>query len=64
VEQYHCDPESRDKDGDTLLHEACCKGHLDVVRYLVSERGCSTACENKHGNTPLYVACRDGHLAI
>jgi len=27
VEQYHCDPESRDWDGDTPLHEACREGH-------------------------------------
>ena len=96
VEQYHCDPECRDKDGDTPLHMACRKGHLamakaltngqdckaarnlqnnngdtplhlacygrhvDIVRYLVSECGCSTACQNKVGDTPLHVACREG----
>ena len=44
MEQYHCDPESRDSygDGDTPLHEACREGHVDIVRYLVSERGCQT----------------------
>ena len=64
VEQYHCDPESRGKDGDTPLHEACREGHMDIVRYLVSERGCSTACQNKNGDTPLHVACRRGHMDI
>ena len=49
MEQYHCDPESWDWDDDTPLHEACRWGHLDVVRYLVSEGGCCTACWNKHG---------------
>jgi len=64
VEQYHCDPESRDCDGDTPLHEACRLGHLDVVRYLVSERGCSTARQNKNGYTPLLVACRNRCRAV
>ena len=64
VEQYHCDPESRDNDGDTPLHVACREGHVDIVRYLVSEQGCSTACQNKNGATPLYVACFYGHVDI
>jgi len=60
VEQYHCDPESRDENfGDTLLHEACREGYVDIVRYLVGERGCRTACQNNlNGDTPLHVACK------
>ena len=65
VEQYHCDPESRDLYGDTPLHVACCNGHLDIVRYLVSEHGSSTTCQNKwYGDTPLHVACRKGCVDI
>ena len=64
VEQYHCDPESRDNDGDTQLHVACREGHVDTVRYLVSEQGCYTACQNKDGNTPLHVTCHRGHVDI
>ena len=37
VEQYCCDPESRDSGGDTPLHEACREGHVDIVTYLVGE---------------------------
>ena len=58
VEQYHCDPESRNKSGNTPLHEACRKGHVDIVRYLVCEHGCSATCQNKMGDTPLHMACR------
>ena len=58
VEQYHCDPECRDRRGETPLHEACQKGHLDIVRYLISEQGCSTAYQNKDGDTPLHDASR------
>jgi len=64
VEQYHCDPESKDFNGDTPLHQACRLGHLDIVRYLVGERGCSTACQNENGDTPLHEACRKGHVEI
>ena len=64
VEQYRCDPESRDFDRDTPLHEACRNGHVDIVRYLVSELGCSTACQNNKGNTPLLEACKIGRLAV
>ena len=64
VEQYHCDPESRDNGGDTPLHEACHEGNVDIVRYLGSEQGCSTACQNNNGDTPLHVACNRGHVDI
>ena len=64
VEQYHCDPESRDNGGDTPLHEACREGNVDIVRYLGSEQGCSTACQNNNGDTPLHVACNRGHVDI
>ena len=61
VEQYHCDPESRDWYGDTPLYEACRGGHVEIVRYLVTERGCSTTCQK---NNPLLEACRKGHLDV
>ena len=64
VEQYGCDPESKDGQGITPLYEAYYDYHVDVVRYLVSERGCSTTCRNKVGDTPLHMACREGHLAM
>ena len=64
MEQYNCDPESRDDDGDTPLHVACRRGHVDIVRYLVSEQGCSAVCQNKNGNTALHVACYWSHVDI
>ena len=64
VEQYHCDPESRDDDGYTPLYVACRESHVNIVRYLVSEQGCSTACQNNNGDTPLHVACNRGHVDI
>ena len=52
------------KNRNTPLHFACCEGHTDIVRYLVSECGCSTACENMNGDTPLHLACCYGHTDI
>ena len=66
LEQYCCDSECRDKDGDTPLHEAYRKSHVDIVRYLVNERGQSTSqyIDNSYGDTLLHGACREGHLAM
>ena len=36
---------------------------MDIVRYLVSELGCSTVCQNENGDIPLLEACEDRHLA-
>ena len=36
----------------------CRNGHLDVVRYLVTEANCSTNVRNDDGETPLDWACR------
>jgi len=31
--------------------------YVDIVRYLVSELGCSTVCQNENGDIPLLEAC-------
>ena len=43
---------------------ACREGHVDIVRYLVSEQGCSTTLQNMDGNTLLHKACREGRLPM
>ena len=40
----------------TPLHEACLGGHVDIVRYLVNECGCSISWQDSLGNTPLHLA--------
>ena len=64
VEQYHCDPESRDDGGDTPLHVSCHKDHVGIVKYLVSEQKCSTACTNKDGDTALHMACKWDRISV
>ena len=44
--------------GWTALHDACCFGRLDIVKYLVDEQLCSVSnggTQNKQ--TPLHLAC-------
>ena len=43
---------------------ACHKGHVDIVRYLVSEQKCSVVCQNRKGDTSLHMACREGCLTM
>jgi len=49
---------------DPLLLQASVNGHLDIVRYLVTEQHRDPMCENWYGKTPLQVACMNGHLDI
>jgi len=47
--------DSRDRHGNTALMNACWKGHLNVVRFLV-EAGCSINLQNYYGWTALMWA--------
>ena len=41
-----------------LFLKYCRNGHLDVVRYLVTEADCNPNVRDSCGETPLHVACR------
>ena len=47
----------------TPLHFASQLGHLDLVRYLVTEQQIDPLCEDS-GITPLHLACVGGHQAV
>ena len=53
-------------EGETALHVACAHGHLDIVQYLVNDRGCSVAVPNSRavGTTPLEVAWANKHWEV
>ena len=40
------------------------EGRLDIVQYLISERGCDPMCRSQSGTTSLHKASRYGHLDI
>ncbi|KGL82796.1 Protein fem-1 A, partial [Tinamus guttatus] len=48
----------------TPLRAACFDGHLEIVRYLVGERGADLEVANRHGHTCLMISCYKGHREI
>ena len=70
----HCNPNSRTKDGNTPLHEACMKmskqyyhddddANVNLLNFLI-EKGCDPACRNNVGKTPLHYLCENSNDAI
>ena len=64
VDVYKCDPYCKDSEGDTPLHYAADKGHLEVAKYLVKDRRCDPMDKNNGKSTPLHLACKNGHFEI
>ena len=50
------DIDGRSSDGDTALHEACWKGHVDIVKYLL-ENGANKELKGFNNLTPLQASC-------
>lgn len=58
------DPNSRDRDGDPVLHLAVLRdGNLSVVRELL-KAGAEVDARNESGGTPLIACVRDENLAV
>jgi len=56
-EMTDIDVERRGKYRSTPIFGACSFGSLDVVRYLINERGARIDVRNDFGETPLFSAC-------
>ena len=56
--------EIRNEIGNTPLHLASYKGHLEIVKYLVEDVGVETETKSRYGQTPLHEASCVGHLEI
>ena len=56
--------ECRNKYGTTPLCDAAGGGRLDIVHYLINERGCDPMCRGRWGRTPLHRACEGGELNL
>ncbi|GFR28392.1 uncharacterized protein TNCT_638791 [Trichonephila clavata] len=50
--------------GKTFLHLAAQDGKLNIVQYLVGEKGANLDAVTSSGSTPLHLAARNGHLEV
>jgi hypothetical protein len=55
--------EATDKDGNTLLHNACAEGESEMVQLLI-ENGADVLRPDRHGNAPIHIACMNFRLDI
>ena len=52
INEQHCDPMTRDNDGDTPLHIACDYRHAHIVQYLLSTGKVDPLAKNKKAEIP------------
>ncbi len=50
-------------EGNTLLHIACMKGDLKIIKFLL-EKGAEVNACNLYNNTPLMLACAKGNEEV
>ena len=53
---------AKDTSGSTLLHQASVRGHLDLIKYLVSI-GCDNVARDVNGSAPVHLAATNGRIA-
>lgn len=53
-----------DKYGDSLLHHAVRAKNLDVIKFLVKEKGINVNVKSKLGDTPLHLAVLKGKIDL
>ena len=46
INDFHCDINTKDAFGWTILHKACANGHINLLRALVLKYGCD--CQDVH----------------
>ena len=63
LNKHSADVSSKDSNGGSPLHYACCEGHLEVARLLL-ENGADVSTENNDGITPVQCAVQLGHVAV
>lgn len=51
-----------DNHGMSALHHAAEKGHVDSIRYLISDAGMKVNLRSSYGNTPLMLAVKENRV--
>ena len=64
IGECRCDPMCKNNGGNTPLHVACRKRHIEMVWYLIGVCRCDPMCKNNDGDTPLHVACVYGGIGM
>ena len=55
IEELHADPNAKDHEGNTALHNAAARGDVEMIRYLVS-KGADVTAVNREGKTTADMA--------
>lgn len=55
VFQRGCDVNAQSYSGNTALHSACGRGHIEMVRVLL-KNGADSSLKNNHNDTAIMVA--------
>jgi uncharacterized protein len=55
IEELHADPNARDHEGNTALHNAAARGDVEMIKYLVS-KGADVKAVNREGKTTADMA--------
>ncbi|XP_071111739.1 ankyrin repeat domain-containing protein 50-like [Haliotis cracherodii] len=53
-----------DDNGSNILHVACLGGHVDIVKYVLSQKVADMNGRGQYGRTPLMVAAEKGHRQV
>ncbi|XP_046557461.1 protein fem-1 homolog A-like [Haliotis rubra] len=53
-----------DDDGDNNLHVACIGGHVDMVKYVLSQKVADINSRGQYGRTPVMLAANMGHREV
>ena len=61
LNEQHCDPMTRDNDGNTPLHLACDNRQIQIVQYLLSTGKVDPMAKNKQGKTPVDYAIKQNN---
>ena len=54
----------QDEEGDTPLHVAALKGHVQVVDFLLQQNECDVTIPDSNGHLALHCACQSGSLSM